>query len=421
MWFLNFFACILIFGTVFVSADDGPYIPCKSYISFSYDDSNFMRNEDFMTQINFIKNAIGTLNYPERLRAEGGYTAEFNWNSGLSLAQMQSSFDFAEQTLMSYSLLQEFASLVTSLTTLDSTNDPIGALIFISDTSDRALLNADRLMSQLSNVRITFVLLGPNADQNKLTRFSSNFITWRDLTSPQPDNWDIVSTVAYGCSNPISTVTMPSFTTSLPMLSTSPTSMPPTTTQTSSMPITGSTSQQYIPCQSWISFSYDDSNVLQNANFKTQMSFISSVIGSLNFPNRIRIQGAYTDVASWNSGQNIAQMQNELLNSEQTANPYSLLLEFANLVNYLPTNQWPVGALVFISDTSDQALKNAYRFIPQLSNVRLTFVLLGTNVDSTKLTNFTSNYIYWSDLSKPQPDNWDAVSASALGCKKIRI
>uniref|UniRef100_A0AC34GUS0 VWFA domain-containing protein n=1 Tax=Panagrolaimus sp. ES5 TaxID=591445 RepID=A0AC34GUS0_9BILA len=393
-----------------VSADGDQYIPCKSFISFSYDDSNFIRNDEFKTQINFIKNAIGTLNHPERLRAEGGYTAEFNWNSGLSIAQEQSSFDFSQQTLMSYSLLQQFASLVTSVETLDATSDPIGALIFISDTSDRALANAARFLPQLSSVRLTFVLIGPDADQTKLTNFSSNFIYWTDLSQPQPDNWDSALYGAYGCSGSMSTVTIPAITTT--------TSLPLTTTTSTMTPstVTGSTIQPYLPCQSWISFSYDDSKTLPNNNFKIQMSFISSVIGSINYPYRLRIQGAFTDVASFNSGQTVAQMQTELSNSIQTENAYSLLMEFANLVNYLPTNNWPVAAVIFISDTSDQALKNAYRFMPQLSGVELTFVLLGSNVDSSKLTNFSSNFIYWSDLSQPKPDNWDTVSLNALGC-----
>uniref|UniRef100_A0A914Y4J2 VWFA domain-containing protein n=1 Tax=Panagrolaimus superbus TaxID=310955 RepID=A0A914Y4J2_9BILA len=191
---------------------------------------------------------------------------------------------------MAYSLLQQFASLVTSVETLDATDYPIAALIFISDTSDRALANAARFLPQLSSVQITFILFGPNADQNKLTQFSSNFISWRNLSQTQPDNWDSVLYNAYGCSGSSSTVTIPPFTT---------TSLPSTTTTTTMSTVTGSTTPMpYMPCQSWISFSYDDSNTLSNDNFKTQMSFISTFIGSINYPNRLRIQGAYTDVAS---------------------------------------------------------------------------------------------------------------------------
>uniref|UniRef100_A0AC34G1A9 Uncharacterized protein n=1 Tax=Panagrolaimus sp. ES5 TaxID=591445 RepID=A0AC34G1A9_9BILA len=97
--------------------------------------------------MNFIKNAIESLNYPSRLRAEGGYGAEFTWNSKLSLPQMESAINAAEQTALPYSLLQQFSSLATSYEIINDYRNPFGAIIFISDTSDSALRNADRLFS----------------------------------------------------------------------------------------------------------------------------------------------------------------------------------------------------------------------------------------------------------------------------------
>uniref|UniRef100_A0AC35GNY0 Uncharacterized protein n=1 Tax=Panagrolaimus sp. PS1159 TaxID=55785 RepID=A0AC35GNY0_9BILA len=139
------FSEFLIFSLIFTSEADNSYYPCKSYISFSYDDSNTLNYDNFKTQMNFIKNVISTLNFPDRLRAEGGYTGEFNWNSGLSINQMQSNIDNAQQNPQSYSLSQQAASLLTSIEVLENdNNDPIAALIFISDTSDSALQNSDR-------------------------------------------------------------------------------------------------------------------------------------------------------------------------------------------------------------------------------------------------------------------------------------
>ena len=99
-----------------------------------------------------------------------------------------------------YRLRAQFGALVTEIETLANTTVPTGALVFISDTSDAALQGADQFKDQLSKIQLTFVLLGPNADQNKLTQFSSNFISWKDLTKPQPDNWDTYSFAAYACS-----------------------------------------------------------------------------------------------------------------------------------------------------------------------------------------------------------------------------
>uniref|UniRef100_A0A914QVV6 Uncharacterized protein n=1 Tax=Panagrolaimus davidi TaxID=227884 RepID=A0A914QVV6_9BILA len=191
---------VLTFITSFVSADD-PYIPCQSYISFSYDDSSYISEIGFKKQMNFIKSAIGSLNHPARLRAEGGYGGEFNWKSGLSISQMQAAIDNAEQAFLPYSLLQQFSSLATSLETLNDYNSNFGAMIFISDTSSGALANADRLFSKLKGIRLTFVLLGPKAFSTNLRNFTSNFLYWQDLSQPAPDNWNLILYHAYGCTS----------------------------------------------------------------------------------------------------------------------------------------------------------------------------------------------------------------------------
>uniref|UniRef100_A0AC35G7Q1 VWFA domain-containing protein n=1 Tax=Panagrolaimus sp. PS1159 TaxID=55785 RepID=A0AC35G7Q1_9BILA len=179
----------------------------------------------------------------------------------------------------------------------------------------------------------------------------------------------------------------------------------------------------YIPCQSWIAFLYDDSNALSNQDFKIQMNFISSVIEEINYPDRIFIQGGVTEVAAWNSHQTIPQMQAQINNIEQTAIPYTLAKQLANLVTDLPTAEsrnWPIGALIFMPDTSDAALKNADRFIPQLTGVQITFVFL-SYYDATKLTNFSTNFITWMDISSshPQPHNWNTSYYNAYGCNKV--
>uniref|UniRef100_A0A914Y0B6 VWFA domain-containing protein n=1 Tax=Panagrolaimus superbus TaxID=310955 RepID=A0A914Y0B6_9BILA len=183
------------------------------------------------------------------------------------------------------------------------------------------------------------------------------------------------------------------------------------------------TDMPYLPCQSWISFSYDDSYALENANYRAQMSFISSAITNINYPDRLRVNGVFTNVASFNSHQTISQMQAEIISVQQTAISYSLLQEFGNLLTDVKTienNQnWTIGALIFISDTSDSALANANIFFSQLPpSVKITFVLLGPTTESTKLTQFSTNFIYWKDFSQPQPDSWDTLSYAAFGCQQ---
>uniref|UniRef100_A0AC35G7I0 VWFA domain-containing protein n=1 Tax=Panagrolaimus sp. PS1159 TaxID=55785 RepID=A0AC35G7I0_9BILA len=263
------FIILLNFVTSFVSADD-PYIPCQSYISFSYDDSSYISETGFKKQMNFIKSAIGSLNYPARLRAEGGYGGEFSWNSGLSLAQMQLAIDAAEQAFLSYSLLQQFSSLATSLEGLNDYNNNFGAIIFISDTSDSALINADRLFSKLKGIRLTFVLLGPKAFSTNLRNFTSNFLYWQDLSQSAPDNWDLILYHAYGCgtsssTKPISTTTKITVPTSPPAPGTS-------------VPTPASTISPIFPRIVDIVFILDDTNCDVSYDISSQKNTISYVL-----------------------------------------------------------------------------------------------------------------------------------------------
>uniref|UniRef100_A0A914P0D9 VWFA domain-containing protein n=1 Tax=Panagrolaimus davidi TaxID=227884 RepID=A0A914P0D9_9BILA len=151
-----------------------------------------------MTQLNFISNAIGNITHPERIAANGAYLQPVTWNSGLTIPQIQSAVTGVFQN-GPYRLKQQFAALVTNLQNTQTGHTPVGALIFISDTSDAALAGADQFLPQLTNVRITFVLLGTNADANKLAKYSNNTISWPDLSIPQPVNWNNEAANAYGC------------------------------------------------------------------------------------------------------------------------------------------------------------------------------------------------------------------------------
>jgi hypothetical protein len=417
------FSGFLIFTLIFTAETDNSYYPCKSYISFSYDDSNTLNYDDFKTQMNFIKNVVSTLNFPDRLRAEGGYTGEFNWNSGLSINQMQSSIDSAQQNPQSYSLSQQAASLLTSIEVLENdNNDPIAALIFISDTSDSALRNSDRWFSKLSNIQITFVLLGTNVDSLKLRKFGSNFIYWPDLALSQPDSWDLLFNNAFGCgSGPAPTPGgLPTIPT-IPTISNTATTCPCSSTTTQSYTrFTGSTQIPYLPCNSWISFGFDNTMTLNSSAYITQRAFISNAIGALNHPERLQlIDFDYEALEQWNNYDTITQIQLTLLKVSQNYNSYSLQSQFNALATqYTNLNSYgkPVAAVIFISNTSDAAIAGADQYMSFLKGVKITFVMLGSNVDSTKLTKFSSNFIYWSDLSQPQPENWDSLSYSAYGC-----
>uniref|UniRef100_A0A914YIE9 VWFA domain-containing protein n=1 Tax=Panagrolaimus superbus TaxID=310955 RepID=A0A914YIE9_9BILA len=128
------------------------------------------------------------------------YNGIFDWNNKNSITELQRFINATQQTQQSYSLRAHFSLLATALENIQPTSYPIGALIFISDTSDSALQGADQIFSRLGNVKITFVLLGQGLDQSKLTQFSNNFINWTDLSQPQPPGWNNdVAAASYGC------------------------------------------------------------------------------------------------------------------------------------------------------------------------------------------------------------------------------
>ena len=138
----------------------------------------------------------------------------------------------------------------------------------------------------------------------------------------------------------------------------------------------------------------------------------------MNHFERIQVVGAYYEPSVWGSGLSLQQMQAAIKSTPQ-GGPYRLrntLATFLTTLGSIQAGNTPIAALIFIPDTSDAALQGATQFIPALKNVTLTFVLLGPDTDVSKLIQFSTNFIYWPDLSRSQPDNWDASAYAAYGC-----
>uniref|UniRef100_A0A914R3S7 VWFA domain-containing protein n=1 Tax=Panagrolaimus davidi TaxID=227884 RepID=A0A914R3S7_9BILA len=432
------------------------------------------------TQMNFIKKQIGALNYPDRLRAEGGYGGGFNWNSGLNILQMQSEIDNVEQTTLPYSLSKQFSSLVTSFEALKNYSSNFGAIIFISDTSDHAdLTSAYRILPKLKGIRLTFVLLGA-IDSSPLRNFTSNFLYWQDLSQPAPDNWDLLSYHAYGCDAPDtqgSTKPVPTGPTTTPIpyypcqnwieiladdsdvltadqfqvltfilagkrtnayairafeddaiiynwqnigVTAQPNEWDMSVAFRCIPPPPTPSKSPYLPCESWIHFGIDDSNTLEKNEFYKETSFISSTIGNINFPKRIAAVGMYFQPVFWNNFDTVNGIQESVDYFPKGDGPYSLKQQFialsANLQN-TETGNIQIAAIIFISDTSDSALAGADQIFSQFKPVKITFVLFGNNTDSSKLTKYSSNFIAWNIYHEDQPDNWNNLYYSVYGCQ----
>ncbi|KAE9546860.1 hypothetical protein FO519_009928 [Halicephalobus sp. NKZ332] len=185
----------------------------------------------------------------------------------------------------------------------------------------------------------------------------------------------------------------------------------------------------YRPCKGWFSFVPDSSNTLSEADYNTQIAFVKNEIGRMNRPDKIQLIESYIDGHErndWNSIWNIENIQEDTDYCRIADVTFKLNITLQRLSNcYYRKNrakyQSPYVALVFISTTeSYENYGGADDVVKKLKDAgyQLTFILMGPNVNETKLTNYTTNFVYWSDMSNPEPDNWDQVRLQVYGCNR---
>uniref|UniRef100_A0AC34FG57 VWFA domain-containing protein n=1 Tax=Panagrolaimus sp. ES5 TaxID=591445 RepID=A0AC34FG57_9BILA len=194
---------LFVFGKI-NSEDFSLTLPCKSWILFLIDQYKTVGSvNNFLNELNFISDTIESLNHPERISIDVAPGVGYGWHNKATKTDLQNvvlqepyMYDVGD-----YSLSEKLSAVKSAQDFLkgDDFNTPIAALIFISDTSDSALAGADWCRSELDKVHATFILLGPNVDQRKLTNFSTNFIHWPDLSKPKPDDWDTNLFATLGC------------------------------------------------------------------------------------------------------------------------------------------------------------------------------------------------------------------------------
>ncbi|KAE9547157.1 hypothetical protein FO519_009631, partial [Halicephalobus sp. NKZ332] len=186
----------------------------------------------------------------------------------------------------------------------------------------------------------------------------------------------------------------------------------------------------YRPCKSWVSFALDYSNVLSNESFQNMELFVVISIMYFNHPERVQLININDNFISKNYNWNHA-YNNQALTGDITSRNRNLTIGFnlATTLNKIGSSYFstsinkpikdPVRAIVFISDTSNpenyEGAGDAAEYLKSLG-YRLFFVLMGPDVDESKLTNYTTDFIYWRNMSNPQPENWDQVRLQAYGC-----
>ncbi|KAE9546849.1 hypothetical protein FO519_009939 [Halicephalobus sp. NKZ332] len=177
--------------------------PCKSWISFVIDTSNVLSPTDYQTQLKFVSNAISKINHPEQIQLVSVGTTLSNWYHPYSISYLQGQIANLTTQNVGFDLNATLSAVYSSYIELITLpKPPIGALVFVTDTSSPPNYEgADNVVNLLKNngFKLTFILMGPNVDQSKLTKYTNNFITWRNLSNPQPDNWDNIYLDAYAC------------------------------------------------------------------------------------------------------------------------------------------------------------------------------------------------------------------------------
>ncbi|KAE9548110.1 hypothetical protein FO519_008678 [Halicephalobus sp. NKZ332] len=202
LWDHNPFALISSIGkNLKCGGGDTVYHPCKTWVSFVPDYSNSLSSKEFSTQMSFVSTAIGQINHPERIQvAESVGSMLSSWDEPMSIASIQDALsDYPQDQSMIFSLKESLEQLFQDG---DGVQRSIGTLVFVSDTSTPGNYEGAEDVAQLlknSGYKLTFILMGPNVDESKLTKYTTNFIYWRNLSNPQPENWDQVKLGAYGC------------------------------------------------------------------------------------------------------------------------------------------------------------------------------------------------------------------------------
>lgn len=237
--------------------------------------------------MNFIANAIGNINHAERLAVNTQMGQAVSFDQDNDISTIQNAIRNLNQTNNSFSLQQSLKTIMNTLMSFEnSSNIPKTLITFVSDTNSenaigRAQTYADYIKTH--GFEITFVLMGPNTDQSKLTNITNSFVNWSDMSQPEPTNWNAVSKDVYGCESVESTVQPVQSTSSTRRgltVHTVVTFQPATTTNAQTMATGPGPDPGYAPCQQYVIIAGDDTRMLTSANFQ---------VGSFSKPNNFSI------------------------------------------------------------------------------------------------------------------------------------
>ncbi|KAE9547857.1 hypothetical protein FO519_008932 [Halicephalobus sp. NKZ332] len=192
----------------------------------------------------------------------------------------------------------------------------------------------------------------------------------------------------------------------------------------------GGGSPVYRPCKKWFSFAPDTSNTLSGTDFGTQIAFLKKESSTINRPDKIQVVYLNDPIYSyydWNHPESFSYYNPFYITDQNASMIFNLNKTLSTLYeDYYPAHvnkmvfQPPFVAWVSVSNTSTyENYGGADEVVQKLKDAgfQLTFFLLGPDVDASKLQNYTTNFVYWKNMSNPQPDDWENIRMKAYGCE----
>ncbi|KAI6206056.1 hypothetical protein M3Y94_00862400 [Aphelenchoides besseyi] len=378
-----------------ISFDD-EYHPCNNgNIILAFDNSNELSSDYFYQEINFLITMLfdDNWNHVERLTL-----IEYNSQAVLHSFDANQTVDDVREVLGDVPSskhspkLIEVLKAVNDLHVVPSTSTS-HLIIFASFIDQNVVDECNSTVQTLSdkNVTITFVSLGDQLDESLFFQLSPNLIVW-DLNQKAPTQWNSEFSSAYGCESFASSTFSP-------------------------------TKPEDFPCLGSIILAFDTSDTLTASEFKRQIDFLTKSVFTSAWTKLERLSliayKNFADVQPYSTFQTVYDVYDFLSTNQQSASDPRLCRLFATIDHEdLVSTHAPAHALIFVSEITSSDVDNCRNYVLDLQNkgLTITFVTLGTNVNTKLLIQLSPNLIKWAIETDKKPALWDQLFWSAYGC-----
>jgi len=393
--------------------------PCSGRIIVAFDNSNQLTPDNYQRQIDFLDFKIFTSRWTDLDRlaivSYNSFPNSQTYGTFESADDIHEFIDDDVQTSSKPSLNRALAIFINDK--LVDASKPSHAVFFVSfideKTRDDCQANAKAIAQ--AGCRITFVAMGNSVDTELLKDLSAYVITWDIDSQPEPDNWEQQFWTAYGCQGPIPTLA-PSGTTKSPApVTKAPRTKPPVTT---AKPV------PYVPCGNSegteVAVFFENSKNLDPGEYQTILDFLG--YKTFNYWSHFErlVLGYYSKYSS-QTEPGFFLGQSDIIDYLKDIPKTNLVPNIRRFFTSLPTNpispieNFPQFYIIFVSSINQDAADVIKPIIQTLGAAKITFVAL-KNADQSILKSLVPDVIDWSDLTQPEPVDWENKFWAAYGC-----